>query len=367
MDTSSYEFESLEKKYNGFLAPGAEISVGGTKMDAAKIPISEVSVTIDAGASAGGATVSIGGMYDAEKSQWRDKLLDGVKIGAKLMISLGYTSRKQVFHGFVDDFTVSYTPDQVSISITGIDAKAFLMNADETKYFSKEKTRDIIQEMLGECTNSGYAAKIDLAPPTDFTNFNVQLIQSKANDYKILCALAEMNNMNFFVLNGEIIFKKVVNKTSPIMTLTLGSSLISFTRTLSLRNQVGKIVVQSHDKDGKPIEGSANSTTLGSGKEASSFVSSLKKKIREVPADFATTPEECASLAQNLFDVQAMDFVRGSGRCIGLPELIPGRYIRLKGMDDDSNASYFITKVKHTVSSGGGYFTDFDVNGAKMG
>jgi phage protein D len=366
MDTSSYEFDSLEKKYGGFAAPGVEVSIGGTKLDAASVPLTDVSVTIDAGSSAGGATVAIGGMYDAENSKWSGGLQNIVKIGAKLIISLGYASKKQVFQGFIDDFTVAYTQDQSTVSMTGIDAKAVLMNASGTKYFSQEKSRDIIQKILSECTNSGYAAKIDLAPPSEFTDFKVEFIQSESSDYKILCALAEMNSMNFFIVNGEIIFKKVMTKTDPIITLTLGPSLISFTRTLSLRNQVGEIIVRGFDKvKNVAIKGSSKDTPIGNGKSAKSFVSSLGKKVREESSDFVTTPEECTKLAQSLFDRQAMDFVSGSGRCIGLPELIPGRYIKLEGMDSISDGVYFISKVRHTISSGGGYFTDFDISGAK--
>jgi phage protein D len=369
MDTSKYEFERLARIYDGFMAPGVEITVGGTWLDTSVVPVTNVTVTIDAGNAAGGATVSIRGMYNEALSEWSDALLDSVRIGAKLQISLGYTSKKQVFYGFIDDFTVSYTPEEsAAVSITGIDAKAFLMNAAETKYYENTTPYDIINEMLQGCMGSGFATKISLAKATDFTDLGAQIVQKSENDYRVLCSLAEVNNMNFFVVNGELIFQKVVDKTTPIITLELGTSLLSFTRTVSLHKQVGEIVVRSHSKIGdKAIEGSAKSTSLGSGKSAGAFVSSLNKKVREITSDFVTTPKECKALAQNLFDRQAMDFVSGSGRCTGLPELIPGRYIKLTGMDEESNASYFISKVKHTVSADGGYYTDFDVNGAKIG
>ena len=49
---------------------------------------------------------------------------------------------------------------------------------------------------------------------------------------------------------------------------------------------------------------------------------------------------------------------------MGLPELIPGRYITLKGFDKSTADKYFISKVTHEFSEDG-YYTSFEVKGAK--
>ena len=49
---------------------------------------------------------------------------------------------------------------------------------------------------------------------------------------------------------------------------------------------------------------------------------------------------------------------------MGLPELIPGRFITIEGLDGDTVGDYFITKVRHQFGSGG-YLTQFEVKGAK--
>ncbi len=52
------------------------------------------------------------------------------------------------------------------------------------------------------------------------------------------------------------------------------------------------------------------------------------------------------------------------GECIGIPELIPGRYIKIDGADEQTAGTYFITKVCHRFSRGS-YVTVFEVKGAK--
>ena len=54
----------------------------------------------------------------------------------------------------------------------------------------------------------------------------------------------------------------------------------------------------------------------------------------------------------------------GEGTCVGIPELIPGRFISVKGLDGDTEGSYFLSRVRHRFT-GEGYYTQFEVKGAR--
>ena len=81
-------------------------------------------------------------------------------------------------------------------------------------------------------------------------------------------------------------------------------------------------------------------------------------------SEFARTQKECETLAQHRLNSIAMSFVSGEGECIGIPELIPGRYIKIDGGDEQTNGTYFLTKVCHRISINA-YTTSFEVKGAK--
>ena len=161
-----------------------------------------------------------------------------------------------------------------------------------------------------------------------------------------------------------LIFDKVITKTSPLITLTLGKNITSFTKRVSLAHQVGKVEVLGRDVNQKPIKGEAASVSVGSGKAAADWVKGLKDSVVRERSEFAQTQEECKTLAQNRLNSIAMGFVSGEGECVGIPELIPGRYIKIDGADDGTNGSYFLTKVVHRISSDE-YITSFEVKGAK--
>jgi phage protein D len=366
LDSKSYSFKTLENSYEGFVAPSFNIKIGPKTIDSFKIPISSLSVDIDAGRSAGGCSFTVESLYDYAKSEWTNTLLSNVKVGDKLVIDGGYApKKKQLFYGFVDDITINYEGGgSPSVSVSGIDAKGCLMNAETRKYMSAKEPSAIVKEILGKCVSAGYAERVNVGT---LAKFNAELIQEDMDDYTFLCSLADFYGMRFFVVSGEIVFDDVVAKKSKIMTLTMGVGLSGFAKTVSLRRQVGKVVVYGVDpKTKKAIKGEASSTTIsGKGSEAGEVASGFGKITETVNSLFVTTPKECENYAQARLDSHALGFVSGQGSCIGIPEIIPGRYIGVEGLDSNSEDEYFVEKVTHEFSSAKGYHIKFEVKGAK--
>jgi phage protein D len=365
VDSGSYTFKDLEAKYGSFLAPSFTVKVGGAPLDAVKTPVSSLSVDIDAGAGAGGCRFTIESKYDQKRSAWEDDLLGLVEVGKKLEIEMGYVKKKQVFYGFIDDCAVEYTVGAAPrVTVSGIDAKGFLMNSVNIKYMGEKEGKAVVDELLGRCLQKNLATKKTVGALPKYT---AKLIQDKQTDYAFLCRLAEMFCVQFFIVNGEIVFDNVIKNTNPVLTLTNGIGLISFSKKLSLRRQIGKVVVTGNGADTKAISGEATSTSLGGGgseaqKKASGVVGDAE--ISEY-SEFVRSPQECKQLAQAIYDARALDFVSGEGKCIGIPELIPGRYIAIEGLDKGSNDKYYVSKVTHQYSDKDGYLTTFQIKGAK--
>jgi phage protein D len=364
LDNSTYDFSALELKYGGFLVPSVKLVIGGRVIDATGVPLPTVSVDIDSGKAAGGASVVIEDMYDLENSKWLDNLLDTVKVGETLEIHAGYGTKKLIFYGYIDSVSVSYSGNALpSITFSGIDASGYLMNAVTSKYFENKTLSEAAKELLGQCVSKGYAKKLEFE---DIPDIKIETVKQNMSDYDWLSLLAERSGVNFFVVQGVLIYKSVLSFTSPLITLNLGSSLLSFNRSVSLSEQVGKVVVNSLDKNGKPISGEASSSSLsGSGSEAADAAPEFNALVKSVAVAAVYTAEQCKRIAQNLFNKYSLQYVSGKGTCIGLPELIPGRYIKLGGMDKASNATYYIDKVTHSISASDGFTTEFTLKGAK--
>jgi hypothetical protein len=374
VDTGSYTYLTLANKYDNFSQPGFEILVGGkempytygecqNEMPPGKYYIPGVEVEIPAGGAVGGCSFTIEGQYDYEKSKWINDAAKLIKPGVKLAVNGGYIKRKELFYGYVDDFSFDFREDGVPrIVVNGLDGLGYLMNMREPLYAGEKKPKQIVQTILQKSQSAGYAKKITVG---NLTGFETPIVKEEIDDWQFLNLMAERYGASLFAVDGELIFDDVMTKTSPILTLTFGKSIRSFSKRISLAHQVGKVEVIGRDINQKPIKGTAAKVSVGgSGKTAAEWVSGLKSSVVRERSEYAQTQKECETLAQHRLNCIALNFVSGEGECIGIPELIPGRYLKIDGGDDQANGSYYITRVRHRFTTES-YTTSFEVKGAK--
>ena len=365
MDKAAYPFDVLKLKYKSFFAPECEITIGSLKIKNTDVSIPEVEVELAADGTAGGCRILIADKYSYKSTSWDSKLVGALTVGAKLKISMGYSTKSEVFFGYVDDYTFEYNEDTgPRIYITGMDGLGYLMSVRSRVYAGEKKVGELVKQLLNDAVSAGAAEKMTVG--MSISDMTVQRIVEGEDSFTFLNTLAKQVGASFFCVDGEIIFDKVNSFSLALTTLEYGKGLISFSKRLSLANQPGKVIVHGRDVNNEPIKGEASSTTLsGDGKAAASIASKLlKKSVYEEENPLVLTADECKKLAQNRFDDMAQNFVHGEGVCVGLPELIPGRYIKVSGMDKNTNGSYFLKKVVHIFNEDG-YYIRFEVGGAK--
>jgi phage protein D len=147
-----------------------------------------------------------------------------------------------------------------------------------------------------------------------------------------------------------------------------GSSLISFSASVSTSEQVGKVTVRGWDPRTKAaIVGSAGPEDLegASGGGATGPGTEKHKEDRVVDMPVAST-QEARALALALLTERANKFNKGNGRVIGLPDLRPNDRVLLKGLGTRFNGEYTVAKVTHSLG-GSGYHTSFDVERSSDG
>ena len=365
MDKGMYPFDVLKLKYKGFFAPECEITIGSLKLKNTEVSIPEIEVELAADGTAGGCRITIADKYDYKSTSWDSKLVSALKVGAKLKVSMGYSSKSEVFFGYVDDYTIEYNEDTgPRIYITGLDGLGYLMSVRSRVYAGEKKVGELVKQLLNDAVSAGAAEKMTVG--FSVKDMTVQRIVEGEDSFTFLNTLAKQIGANFFCVDGEIVFDAVSSFSLAITTLEYGKGLIRFSKRLSLANQPSKVIIHGRDINNAPIKGEAKSTTLsGDGKGAADTASKLlKKSVYEEENPLVLTADECKKLAQNRFDDLAQNFVHGEGVCIGIPELIPGRFIKVAGMDKNTNGSYFLKKVVHVYNEDG-YYTRFEVRGAK--
>ncbi|MBR1659889.1 MAG: phage late control D family protein [Oscillospiraceae bacterium] len=362
MDKGQYTYLDLAKKYDNFAAPGFEITLAGSALANTAVTVPRLEVELTSDGNAGGCSFTIEGQWDPSTSKWKNGAAGLVELGKPIVIKGGYVSKKEIFYGYVDDYSMEFTEEGVpSISVTGLDGLGYLMSLREPIYAGKKKAKAVITEILNKSVSAGFAKKVKVG---NVSGYETPLVKEQIDDWKFLNLLAQRYGASLFVVDGEMIFDTVMENSSPIITLTLGSGLEFFQKRVSLAHQVGKVEIWGRDVNQKPIKGVADSVSVGSGKSAKQLVSAMGKAVLREYSEFVRTQEECKTLAQKRLNGIAMGLVSGKGRCTGLPELIPGRYVKIAGGDSKSNGTYFISKVRHVFTQDG-YNTEFEVKGGK--
>ena len=362
MDTNTYQFSDLVKKYDGFRGPAFTVTVNNTTFHSYEIPFS-VEIDICANGSAGGCQIQIESQYDYANGKWYKDLIKTIKVGAKLEILGGYVKQENLFYGYVDEITINYTASGApNFSITGVDGLGYLANFQEPSYGGEQEPPKVVDAILSKAKSAKYATDITIGT---LPAFDAPPVQKHLNDLKYLHLLAERYGVTLMAVNGELIFDDVMKDDDPILVLTVGMGLMEFQKRLSLQNQVAQIEIQGYDDDKQPVVGVANSVSVGgSGKSATEIADKFKETKKVEENIYARTVEDCKKLAQAELDRAAMGFVTGAGSCIGIPELIPGRFITIEGLDGETVGDYFITRVHHSFNQSG-YMTQFEVKGAK--
>ncbi|MBO4913986.1 MAG: phage late control D family protein [Oscillospiraceae bacterium] len=363
MDKKTYSLKTLEKKYDHFLAPSFEITVAGKVFASKSVHVTVLEVELSCDGTAGGCSFAVEGQYDHEKQKWENGVADVVEVGAKLEIKGGYVKKELIFFGYVDDYTLSFSENGAPvIEVTGLDGLGYLMSMREPIYAGKRKAADIVKEILGKSKSAGFAKDIHIGTPKGFDD--TPIVKERVDDWTFLNLMAQRYGMSLFAVAGELIFDNVTGTNNPILTLKMGKDLYYFKKRVTLARQIGKVEIWGRDVNQKEIKGNATHVKVGSGKAASDIVSSIKKAALREYSELVRTKEDCTAMAQNRLNGLAMGFVTGDGACIGIPELIPGRYIEITGGDKKTNGRYFLSKVKH-IFDNESYRTEFQIKGAK--
>ena len=364
MDKATYKYIDLANKYDDFSAPAFEITLGGKELSRAKATVTELEVELNADGTAGGCSFSIEGLYDYEQSSWNSEIASLIEVGAELTVKAGYVKKEEVFYGYVDDYAMEFSPEGAPrIQVSGIDGLGYLMSCRQPLYAGQRKAAEIIKSVLNKAVSAGFARSVTVGSLKDY---EVPLVKEQLDDWRYLQLMAQRYGASLMVVDGEMVFDTTMSNTKEILTLTMGVGLERFCKRVSLAHQVGEVEIYGRDVNQKPIHAAVNTVTVGEGsKSAAQIVSAFKKASLREYSEFARSEEECRKLAQNRLNGIAMGFVSGDGQCVGIPELIPGRYLKIDGSDKSINGLYYLTKVRHVFSEAG-YHTAFEFKGAKL-
>lgn len=355
-----YTFGALQTLYQNFSRPGASIKVNG--MNIVGLPgfqVTDITVSQTISDKAGTATFSLVNCYDRVLHCF-NKVIDKVMVlGSKVEVALGYCSvYMPVFKGYISSISWNFDAENgASCRVTCMDARKLMMedHIDAKRSFDMSKS---FNSVMGDIVGP-YSTLCSLETSSAIMESAEQTIhpapgQSVYNFIKENLVARGALKKEFFILGERLYYRPARSQLIPIMSIGLGTGLLSFGYSAEYLNKEINVIGYNGDKK----EAVKCSDTVKSSEKQTNL---YKTKHTIIKADIKTRAQAVKEVTRVMLE-QKQRKMEGSGSCVGMPQIVPGRFIRITGLDSRVDGLHYITEATHKLSMSG-YTTDISIGG----
>lgn len=385
--TAVFDADKLRERYQQYAAPAAKIWIGTPPQElvqAAGVRIEHIRVSLNID-SAASADFSVTDIWDDQQNAIRQTVKNHLVCGAMVKIELGYGSElTDVFHGLIYETGVQFS-EIPSMQITVMDVKRLMADNEETDRVWEEQTlTGLFSTLMGKYSAFGLNVSVEQKQTGggNGAQDGLKVFVQRGSDLSLVRKLCRENDLRFLVYGKEAKLTAKSEKAA-VMTLLWGRDLISFSKNDSYVNM--QIVVRGTLKKPpqKSASGSGNAQAGGTGNTGGSAEqkkrmiekketvvsdkaaqTGISESVRVIELTNMKSEDEAESRLADEVERVKESMHSGRGSCIGMPVLIPGRYLNIQGMDDSVDGEYYLKAVSHTFGADG-FTTDFVLGGKK--
>lgn len=360
--TAVYKTDELRKKYQNYLAPAAKIWIGGNELPA-DVRVENIRVSLNL-SDAASASFTVTDIYDEKSRGIRKAITALFAVGNTVKIALGYGSElEQVFFGFIYETGVRFG-DVVSMEVTAMDVERLMMDNYRERTWKGSGYGKIFEAIMADYKSLVSDVSADSEPGgTDSGQKKEELLlRQKGSDLAMVRSLCRLANKEFMVFGDAAKFT-AKKESSPIMTLLWARELISFSQGSSFVN-VGIVVRGNIKGESKMIEETRDVSGISSDMPIGKI-----KTANVITLTDISSADELKTRADKEEETLLEKARTASGICVGMPVLIPGRYVEVQAFenrnDGSIDGSYYLKSVTHSFGSDG-FTTELTFGREKM-
>lgn len=372
-----YEYIKLKKKYKDFARPFAMVLVNGKDFveNENKLAITNVEVELTAGFEAAVASFCIFNAFDAATSQFalnKDKKY--ILLGSAVIICMGYAGVSEpVFCGYISRVNfIQESGGAPYIKVTAMDIKGVMMAGSYARQIKVSSYGEAVKEILDKTVFHKFKEKnimIDVRvsntpdyqePGREEKKASAETIEMVSeSDYEFVVKAAKKFQYEFFTNAGSVYFRKAKSDSEFLIGIGPKTGLHTLDVEYDMTGLVEEIEVRSMDVDKARVISAKKKykNKVSKGNHAKVLLRDSKK----IYIDSTINSKEMAEQrAASLYESISYRF--GSFRCkiIGLPELTPGRFIRLAHIGSPVENTFYLTRVRHVQNNKDGYYTQLE-------
>lgn len=371
---ATHNYKDLKIKYDHFQHPISVLTIGGKDIakNTSGIVVSDLEVELTSGYEASIATFCLYNTFDNDTAQFRtEEIRDYIYIGSGVEIAFGYEKEvREVFCGFISRVNFFYEAgDMPGIRVTAMDVKGVMMANCYSRQLTASSFGEAVKEILNQgpyfgMTTSRLITGIEVSDTPDKTmntsggaktlDRTIEMVSE--SDYEFVVKAAKKYNYEFFTECGTVYFRKAKQNAEVVMKMSPAEGLRNFDVEYDVTGLVETIKARSTDvSKGTVIEAKQKfNQKISMGNRAQKLI----KKSEKVYVDATiTSKEEAEYRVASLMEEMSYRLGTLQCTCIGMPELVPGKFLELRDLGEPVDNLFYLTKVIHKMDSSRGYET----------
>lgn len=349
-------FSRLYEKYEGFHRPTFTLRADGSELRVGEgIRIHTLQCCLTTLRQAGSVFVAAELAAGAEEEEtWRR----AVQLGAVCTLALGYQkSEITVFSGFIYDVTwdAPLGGGAQYMEMICLDVRGQLMLSAKADAGTPRTLSQMVNEVLGQSCCGRMAENTQVGAVPEELDLPVQ--RTGSTDFAVVCQAADFLCFEFYAFAEALYFGPPRPSSETAVSFDGPNGLMSLRRRRTLAGQCAAVAVSGADDRGERLyarQVRQADTGPGAGRmsqalaldlhQAEPAVRTMGQASRLAQARMETLQRRCGSLI---------------GRGTGLPELRPGRFVEISGINGEVDGRFYIQSVTHTIDETG-FETSFE-------
>ena len=351
-------YKKLKEEYNEFKAAAADIVVDDRSLGELKSDIiaGEIYIELTSGFESSEAVVRLYNCRDEQTGEYRiSEMKSYISIGSKISVSLGYIKKiKEVFRGFIARVQFLNTQeDGFCVEITAMDVKGIMMANSYVYRMKSGCYSDAVKEILDKPVYKNLkdrkvigTLKIEDTPDK---NKDTQLEMSWESDYDFIVRAAKKWGYEFFAEPETLYFRKGKKDREDLIELNAQEEILEWQISYDIRGLAETIEVRGLEyTTGNLIKAEEKFTNkISMGNKARGLISKTKKVYVDGSIE---SGEQARERAKALMDAMSYKFGCLEAECVGIPDLKPGKYMKIKGLGSPLDNRFYITGISHTLN-----------------
>ena len=371
---ATHTYKDLKQKYDDFHHPLIVLKINGKDFakNKAGMVVTDIEIELTSGFEASIASFSLYNTFDMENSIYRiEDAKPYILLGSSVEIALGYEKdAAPVFNGYISRVNFVYEQgDAPGIRITAMDVKGAMMANKYSRQLTSTSYGEAVKEILQKGPYAGMSnAEIikglvitdtpdkPLTPTVPPKASDRTIEMTAESDYEFVVKAAKKYNYEFFTECGYVYFRPAKANAEVVMEMGPGEGLRFFDIEYDITGLVETVKARSTDvSKARLIEAKQKmNNKISIGNKAKKFI----KKSEKIYLDATiTSKEEAEHRVKSLVEEISFRFGSLECTCIGLPELLPGKFFELRAMGSPPENQFYIQRVVHRMDQDSGFTT----------